>query len=88
MISFTDQYKILQNIIARSGGLDKINLASELAKVNSTLNGMNSQMEVSQMSAPQTPQGTQLPTVNQSIPPTGTQPIMPQNEGQGALQLP
>jgi hypothetical protein len=43
---FKDRYTIIQNIIARSGGIDRIDLASELAKSESMINQFSAQSQM------------------------------------------
>lgn len=85
MIPAKDRYAILMNAIARSGGLDDIDLAGELAKSLSAINGFNAQQQMAAMQNPvvapsQPPQGT--------ITPEAVQTPMQPTEGQGELNLP
>lgn len=86
-----EKLKIIDNILARSGGIENIDLYGELAKATSMLNGMKAQADMASMqnmanmTSPQPLQGTNSPLAGQS---TTQEPTMPQNEGNGELNLP
>jgi hypothetical protein len=89
-----EKLKIIDNILARSGGIENIDLYGELAKATSMMNTFAAQQQLSDMQnmASMTPPQTQgsiiSPESGQSTPLMPTEPTMPQNEGQGAMNLP
>ena len=102
IVSGKDRLKIIQNIIAQAGGIENVDLASELPKTLSALNGLHAQQQIAGMqnNAPVTPpqgagQGfSGQPTnpapeqANAPDMPPNDQNQPPMNEGQGALNLP
>jgi hypothetical protein len=83
MATAQEQYRIAQNILARVG-IDG-NLISEHAKAMATLHGMQTMNE---MNVPQSPQATMSGQPDQSTTQPLNTPTMPQNEGNGELNLP
>lgn len=59
-LSGKDRQKIIWNAIARAGGIDKIDVASELAKSVAMLNGFQSQDMISQAQAGSQPVGAPI----------------------------
>ena len=72
-LSGKDRLRILQNAIARVGSIDKVDLATELAKSVSMVNGFNAQQQLSQfgsdmaMNAPQATGGMISPDASQGM---------------------
>ena len=54
-LSASDRRKVLQNIIANGGGVDRVDLATELARVESGMGMMASQQQMAEMNAPVQP---------------------------------
>jgi hypothetical protein len=90
MISAKDRWIILNNIIANSGGIDKVDLTSEFAKAIAGVNKFNAQQQMAQMTPPQPPQGTMSGQPVQSMPqdPNAVNQPNPMDNGQGAMNVP
>ena len=85
-LSGKDRLRILQNAIARAGGIDKVDLASELSKSVAMLNGISAQDTLNQYQsnmAMGSPQGT-----GGVIPPETTQSMPEDQSGSNGVNLP
>ncbi len=77
-----DKLRILYNILARSGGIENVDLSSELAKSMAIINGLDAQSQMMDMqnmanqAIPQPPESTISPEMGQSTPQEGTPPVM------------
>lgn len=74
MTSANERLKILYNILARGGGIENVDLYSELSKSLSTINSFDTQQQMSQMAAPPMPMQT-----------PETEPGLPQETGQEGM---
>jgi len=90
MISFTKQLEIAQQVIAKNGGIENINLISEMAKVQAMMINYDSNQAMGNVpsiptqnntpvASPQPPGGTMSPTGEQPITPEANEPLQPQN---------
>jgi hypothetical protein len=72
MISAKEKLKILYNIINRSGGIENVDLHSELAKSLSAINTMATQDHIAQMQPPPQPSQPVIPPQEQPVQPEPT----------------
>lgn len=103
MLSFTKQLEIAQQVIAKNGGIENINLISEMAKVQAMIADYDAKQKNmagvpnipnipvqnnASVASPQPSGDTISPMGEQPITPEGNEPLQPQNEGQGTMNLP
>ena len=100
MLSFTKQLEIAQQVIAKNGGIENINLISEMAKVQAMVADYDAKQSISNVpnipvqnnapvTSPQPSGGTMSPDGEQPINPTANEPLQPQNGGvQTGMNLP
>lgn len=92
MLSFTKQLEIAQQVIAKNGGIENINLISEMAKVQAMIADYDAKQSMGSvpnipvqnntpMASPQPSGGTISPMGEQPIAPEGNEPLQPQNGG-------
>lgn len=86
MLSAEERWLIAQNIIARAGGLDKVDLQSELAKSLALYNSLKASRDLNGL-AGQMGQTNLADQVNQSTPVGQTIQPRPTTEGNMILQV-
>ena len=85
MLSFTKQLEIAQQVIAKNGGIENINLISEMAKVQSMIANYDAKQSVANMpNMPNMPVQDNTPVTSPqplggTMPPVGEQPIATEN---------